>query len=236
MKCLPDVMRKKTLGASLVLSLIASMALMGMSKPASADPTPIVSLNPMELEVPNVGVNFTIDVNITNVEDLGCFDIKLGYNTTILDAIYVNIEPPLYPENDPEHPDWDWLPEDEFGIWHPDGPPTINDTAGIVWVGALVPTWAPGTGLYGDFTLVSINFTAKALGNSTLHFHDVVLGDWRAVRMDYTTVDTWTSVIPEFPAALIMPLLLITTLATALLGKMFWSRKRKERLQKISPP
>jgi len=37
-------------------------------------------------------------------------------------------------------------------------------------------------------------------------------------------------VIPEFPTALVMPLLLIATLAAAFLGKTFWSWKRKDAL------
>jgi len=228
MKCLLHIMRKKTLGASLILSLIASMALMGMSKPASASEEVIVSLNPTEFEVPSVGSNFVIDVNITNVEDLGVFEFHLYYNTTILNATYVNIEPPLYPEFDPTHPGWDWLPEDMWGVWYPDKEPTINDTGGYVWVGCVIPTPGQGTGLYGNFTLVSINFTATALGNSTLQLDTVVLGDWAGDAIDFKSLDTWTNVVPEFPAALIMPLLLITTLAAAFLGKMFWSRKRKD--------
>jgi len=39
---------------------------------------------------------------------------------------------------------------------------------------------------------------------------------------------TW--VVPEFPTAIVAPLLLIATLAATLLTKMFWSRKRKDDL------
>ena len=183
-----NTIKKNKLCVSLTLLLLVSTILMGASEPLRASPLTIVSFDPIEIQVPNVGENFTINVNLTDIEDLGAWEFKLDYNTTILNVTYVSASSDTANNTD-------WLPDPGAG-WVPDGPPTIDETNGIVWVGALVPTTAPGTGLYGNITLVTINATAAAVGNSTLHLYDVVLGDWIGDPVDHTVEDGEAIVLP----------------------------------------
>ena len=58
--------------------------------PAGASPDIVVSLNPIEIVVSAPGQNFTVDVNVTDVVGLGAWEYKFTYNTTMLDATWVN--------------------------------------------------------------------------------------------------------------------------------------------------
>jgi len=146
---------------------------------SSSNPLPLISLKPVEYTT-RVGESFTIDVNITNVEDLGCFEFKLGYNTTLLDATYVK-------ETSVTSICIHWLPVDENMTFHPDGPLTIDETTGRVWVGALFPG---GQEFTGNGTLVRISFTATGVGNCTLNLYDTGLGDQLGNPIDHTTLDS----------------------------------------------
>jgi hypothetical protein len=204
---------KKTLCVSLILLLTVSIAL--MSIPCVRAGLTIVSLNPMEISGLEPGQKFTIDVNVTDVADMKGFMFMLDYNTTILNATLVS---PTAISQDAAF----WQPTDENLTFHWDGPPTINDTIGRVWVAAFGFTTFTGSG-----TILTINFTATAAGSSTLHLYNTQLLNPYAETIDHTALDGEVTVIPEFPTFIIMPLLLIATLA-ATLAKMFWSRKRKD--------
>ena len=211
---------KNILCVTLILLLIASTTTVSVS---AEDPT-VVSLSPLESTAQELGETLLINVTITNVTDWGAWWFKLDYNTTLLDAVYI-------------HPTWvtanntDWGPVDGMGIYHPDGPPVINETAGTIWVYALIPV-VPDYGYNGSFPIVTINFTATALGDCTLDLYDVKISDsWGdPISPAPVVYDGSVTVVPEFPAIIVMPLLLIATLAAAFLGKMVWSRKRKDAL------
>ena len=211
-KYLLYMMGKNIPRISLILLLIVSMTLVGVPRVRGA--VTYISLNPMEYEAPAPGHSFTIDVNITDVTNLGVWEFKLAYNTTILDAVEVIYEGRITENNT------DWLPINATGHWSP-----INDTLGVVWVGALFP-W--GQEFTGSGTLVTINFTATAVGDCDLDLYETTLGDEWGDPINHTALDGSVTVIPEFPAALVMSLLLVATLAAALLGKTVWSRKRKD--------
>lgn len=146
------------------------------------------------------------------------FEFKLNYNASILNATIVS-------STSISASATKWLPVDESLVFHWDAPPTINRTIGQVWVGSWGFTTYTGSG-----TVLKINFTATALGNSTLHLYETEILDMYAEVIPHDPVDGEVSVIPEFPTFIIMPLLLITSLAAALLGKAFWSKKRKDAL------
>jgi len=217
-------MGKKSLRcASLVLLLTASIIVFGIPMVRGQDP--IVAVDPSEVTVLAPGESFTVEVNVTDVDHLGAWEFKLWYNTSFLDAIWV-------------HATWltanntDWIPLNlTTGMW--DETSGINDTIGRVFAGALLPLITPFT---GSGPLVTINFTATDVGTCTLQLTDTVLGgssgppDWETWEITHFSDDGSVTVIPEFPALLIVPLLLISTLAAALLGKTFWSRKRKDAL------
>ena len=209
---------KKISYLSLILLLIVGTTLLNI--PSVHAQLPYFSVNPPEITVPEPGLTFTVNVTINNVTDFGCWEFKLGYNTTLLDALLVS--PTEWTENNT-----DWIPVDAAGIYHPDAPPTIQDDTGLVWVGALVPVFL-GEGLNGSFPLVTITFNGTTIGNCTLHLYDTKPGDSYGDRIAQDpSVDGLVIVVPEFPQSL-LTLLLIITLAATFLGKMVWSRKRKD--------
>ena len=198
-----------------MLPLIVSVVLMNGSVQGVG--SPLISLNPVEIIVPPLGdslpYNFTVDVNITDVVSLWIFEFKLDYDTSLLDAISVTPGPVV--------PATRLLsPINGTGAWIP-----INDMLGRV---SVVCTFlSPAMPYTGSDTLMTINFTATAEGSSALHFNLTRLFDSGAHSISHEKLDGSVTVIPEFPAFLVMPLLLIATLAAAFLGKMVWSRKRQ---------
>jgi PKD repeat protein len=89
--------------------------------------------------------NFNITVNIFNVTNMRGCEIKLGYNATLLHAVRV------YPTDITDDAS-KWLPLDEFGVFHWDDHPTINNTRlyapdyAYVWVAAWDFTIFTGSG------------------------------------------------------------------------------------------
>jgi len=200
---------------SLILFLIAGMTLLVVSR-VSATVT-IISLNPMEIPSVEPGEWFTVDVNVTDVTNLKLWEFRLSYNTTLLNATFVSPSPDTIICTN-------WIPKDG-SIWHPDGPPTIDETNGVVRTGAQFQS---GQEFTGNGTFVTINFTATEIGDSFLNFSFTILLDSGYHSIDHDTLDGSVTVISEFPLAVAMPLLLIATLTVTLLGKMFWARKRKD--------
>jgi len=183
----------------------------------SVQELPIVSLNPMEFEVPAPGESFTIDVNVTDVANLQGYEFKLEFNNTLINATAVT-PGPIHPAGTL------YIPGREINstyIWTP----LQNVSDGFVWAGAVLPLFQTFT---GSGIMMTINFTALATGNCTLHLYDTELVDSLGEYLEHTTLDGSVTVIPEFPTAIVMPLLLIATLAAAFLGNIVWSRKRKD--------
>jgi hypothetical protein len=203
---------------SLALLLITSVLI--VSTPCASVSVTKIELNPIELFVSAPGQNFTVDVNVTDVAGLGAWEYKFTYNTTMLDATWVS---KTSVTEDCEY--WGPVDPDTFQ-WTPTS--GINDSIGgglgQVWSGASFP-W--GQELTGNGTLVTINFTATAEGTCSLTFTETVLGDSMGDPIAHTAIPGTVTVIPEFPATLIMPLLAIATLAAAFFGKTFWSKRRK---------
>jgi len=167
--------------------------------------------------------DFNVSINLQNAPaspgGVAAWEFKLSYNSTLLNASYV-YRPPAWPE-----PPYTWLPKGADMLWHPDTLPTINDPGGYVWVGCSIPG---GSELYGNWTLVTIEFNATEVGSCVLDLYATKLYDSFVTPIVHTALDGSATVVPEFPVAIVMPLLLIATLAVAFLGKMVWSRKRRD--------
>jgi hypothetical protein len=209
------------------LIVLSSTILLGVASPVRADPLPTISLNPTEITVPTPGQSFAVNVTIADIPDLQGYEFKLWFNKTILNVTDVTpgpINPPgtLYAPGK--------MVDSEY-IWTP----LQNVTDGFVWVAAAFPPWSPFTG--GNGIMMTINFTALVVGDCTLHLNETVLGDPLGDLIDHEVspdglVQGTVTVVPEFSATIIMSLLLVATLAAAFLGKIVWSKKRKNVLIK----
>ena len=95
--------------------------------------------------------NFTINVNLESVVDLYNFEFWLGYNTTVLDAVEVTVDP-AFP------------PPVEIEIFETDGQTRVAATA--------------STPITGNLTVASITFHVAYRGESILNLHNVTLTDF----------------------------------------------------------
>ena len=114
--------------------------------------------------------NFTIDVNITNAKNLYSFDLKISYNTTVLDVAQIKEGPFLK----------------SFGTT------TINKmednpVTGTIWIAISLVSPAPPAN--GNGTLAIVTFNVTQLGESKLHLYDTKLTDKNGAELLSETAD-----------------------------------------------
>jgi len=124
---------------------------------------PAVCVNPKVIEV-QAGLTFTVDFNITNIEDLYSLDIKIGWNATLMDYVNHTITIPV--EQNPG------------GILYMPASITknkLNQTAGTYQIAAKsVEAASPFTGSGTVFRMI---FEAKTNSSSFLQILSTELTD-----------------------------------------------------------
>ena len=113
-------------------------------------PSTRVSINPNLVESPSVGKQFTINVSITDGEDIGGYQLTVGFDATALRYV--------------ESANGDYLRPGAFF-----GPPTFEKDR--VTLGAVSSTGA----VNGDGTLATLTFEILDVRESTLALSDVIL-------------------------------------------------------------
>jgi len=163
-----------------------------------------VSVFPASYTAPDIGVTFTINVTVHNVTNLYAGEFKLYYPSSILNGSSIS-EGPFLKTGGVSTAFMVY----EFTDAH-------NETHGCV--GVLCTRVGVEIGVEGDGVLAMITFNSTSLGGpSVLHLADVKLGDANATEIPCTAVDGEATVIPEFPAFLVMPLFIIVTLVVVAL-------------------
>ena len=138
--------------------LVAMLTLGIVMVNVGADPQlPKLFLDPPTYTGSLLGEVFTIDINITYIQDLWGFEFKLGYNTTLLDALDAAKGP--FPP-----------PPASFGA-------KIYETEGYLLTYA---DWWDGESVNGSGTLVTITFNVTYAGTAscTLALYDTKLFDY----------------------------------------------------------
>jgi hypothetical protein len=165
-----------------------------------------VRVVPASYTVPNVGLTFTVNVTVENVEDLYGWELKLYYPNNVLNGTSAT----------------------EGSFLKTGGIPTAflvtqfidsyNATNGLLNVLCLRTGDVPGAN--GNGTLATITFTSTSRGGmEILHLADVKLSDSNTTMIPSITADGEVTVIPEFPAALILPILIASTIVAITLRK-----------------
>jgi hypothetical protein len=170
-------------------------------------PSVVLGFNPLVYEATAVGQTFKINVTIANIDNCADWIVRLSWNPAILSC--------------EAHAQGSFL----SSIGSTDYDCVINNVLGKVedWFAALlVPGHASGSGTLGTLT-----FKSKAVGQTSLTiyfylFHDE---DYNEVTMDEVKNCNIT-VVPEFPAPIILLLFMISTVAVAVIAKKFYTRKR----------
>ncbi len=139
--------------------LLTSLA---MIETGTSPTTAILAIEP-PTSTGSVGGNFIVDVNIYGVTDLFGYSVLLSFNKDVINVVELErgdfFEKVGY---------WtEWQLADLFGL--PYG--TLDNVGGFIIVGDNFADLPP-TGVSGDGTLFSINFTIVADGVSALHFDE----------------------------------------------------------------
>jgi hypothetical protein len=201
----------------------------------AADPPINITVVPHSVTKVSPGQSFNLNISIYNVGNstvgLGAIQFMLWYNTSLLTAKNTTLQAVATGYLA------DFGPINvTLGTYTSTSP--INNTLGrIYWFADVNVLTNPfkGTG-----PILGITFNCREVGTCPLSLNDTVL-DWikpvspfpmgsYVLNKDYGLVNgsVTVTVIPEFPSATLMALLLIiTTLTVTFLGKI-WSRKRKD--------
>jgi hypothetical protein len=117
---------------------------------------PRFHVEPASIEDPTLtpDESFTVNVTLSDVEDLSSLGFRLGYDATQLNATNVSVVRFL---NDPQVID-----------------KGINQTLGFVWVNIDAPSAATSS---GTGTVANVTFVVRAVGETLLDIYDTQLND-----------------------------------------------------------
>ncbi len=175
----------------------------------------IVSILPESYTIPDIGLTFTINISIQNVNNLYVWELTLYYPNDILNATTITEGPFLKTGNEPTL----------FHIIEFNN--TYTNTQGRIT--AICTRYRPdASGVSGNGTLATITFTSKTTnGPKTLHLENIKLINSNQNEIPYITTDSEITVIPEHPTTL-TPLILTTlTLLTIAYRKRLIQNKQE---------
>lgn len=192
--------------------LIACTAITSIVKAQEA----IIAVDPPSYTAPEPSHTFPVNITITNVIDLWSWKIRLSWNPSTLSlAVDPDTGDPLIEEG----PFLKAAGSTLFLFKPP------NQTGG--YIKELSCTLMVSKEVSGSGTLATITFNATAVGESNITMPETDLVDLDENPISCTVINGAVTVVPEFPASLILPLFLTITAITALIAKMVWPRKRR---------
>jgi hypothetical protein len=151
-----------------------------------AQVTPDVYVDPPSTTV-NFGSDFSVNVSVANVADLGGWEFKLYFGNNAL-SIMSATEGPFLKQGG------------STGSFLIDITNNYNATHGRVWMTTVL--MGGGSGVTGSGTLATISFHASSSGNTTLSLVDTVLGDSQANPITHTTNNGTVRVIATIDIAI----------------------------------
>lgn len=190
--------------ASIIFFLLTSL-----NKPAAevalGFPTTTIFVDP-PTGTAEVGQAFFVNIRITDVADLYCWEFKLGWDPSILDAIKVSEENFLKQGGDTFFAK------------------KINNTQGYVLVDCTL--FGDVAGVNGSGTLASIEFYAEAQGESVLDLYDTILINSLEQSITHTANNGFF-VIPDIPQIIILPLFMALTMLAIIFAKKRSPRNKR---------
>lgn len=171
----------------------------------------------------NIDEPFIVTVNISDITDLYALSFRVYYNNSLLEGLSISPNA-TFPYGPPEH---FMIPTvgglyvvfEATGIWQDEG---------YVGLGLTMTGDHPGNN--GTGMLAQITFRGKAMGLSVLNLTEVILSDSVGPKKippeTYDVIPGDVTVIPEFPLGLILPLLMVTTLAAAIIARASVKKQR----------
>jgi hypothetical protein len=196
---------------ALIVLLVTSI---GMVKRGDATSTSVF-LEPSSQTVGTIGAAFTINVSVAGASNLYGYDLKVYYNSTLMNGTQVT-EGPFLNESGSFQP---FFSIGSFTDHY-------NSSEGVAWISSTLMGSVPGVN--GGGVLVTIEFKSLALGNSIpSQLADVALSDPNASPIPYEILSGGTvTVVPEL-TSLIIVLTLVTASILIILGKKRTVRRTK---------
>ena len=190
----------------LLLTPLILVVCLAMTNAANAQEAAIV-VEPANLEVPALGETFTVNITITDAADLWGWGTKVSWNSSVVNCT-----------------------ERELGPFNPEGTVLLGV---IDNVKGEIAELATGTTeedtVSGDGVSAILHFTAKEVGDVNLTIFDATYINYPAMEeFSLPVTQTEITVVPEFPAFLIIPVFLIATSAMVILAKRCWSRRSQD--------
>jgi hypothetical protein len=142
----------------LVAAIAAMLIALGLASPSLADSVAVVSIDPPSSSV-NVGDNFALDVNISNVTDLYGFQFDLSLAPGVLSAVSIT--------------EGSFLAGGGATFFIPG---TIDNTAGAIAFTANT-LLGPGPGVGDSGTLAVLTVNGLSPGTSNIDLSNVILLD-----------------------------------------------------------
>lgn len=148
----------------------------------------ILSIKPSEITV-EPDQEFTVDINVTNVENMYAYEFKIYFKNSILNA--TKAIRPLGHFMEPSDPTLQFVPKWEIKN-------NFNETHGRIWLGFTL--LSPETPKSGSGILARITFKAIGKGSTLLSFKDTKLADNVAQPIPHVVEEcTVTVKLPEIP-------------------------------------
>jgi hypothetical protein len=212
-------MKKVTVTIAMFLAVLLALGLANMRPVNCADGTvPILEVVD-SIDVGSVGEIFNVTIDLTlppgvNVTNLKGWQIKLGYNTTLLDSKGAQLAP--------NHP----FKDVPGGFQNP--PASIDEANGIVSFMCLTTSMDDYVNLTTSATLCNFRFNSTAVGVAYLNFLNVnATGGTYLINNLGTKIlvghtNGTANVIPEFPLVSLLAIFFATTIAAVAIKKKKW--------------
>ena len=214
-------MRKASLLMLTSLILIA----VGMLAPTPVKAQPATLEIPAQT-VPQKDMKFNITIWVWDVTDLFSWGVTLVWNVSICNYTGTEGQLPVV--------DRMW-PGDVFTgkSASPIFVERISNAEGVI-IGIGQSLLGELYGVNGTYSLVTIEFYAKEYGATSLNFSDIetetlLLDSW-GFDIPHDRIADPVTIVPEFPAYLLMPLFLIATVIAVVSAKTLWSKRPRGRV------
>jgi hypothetical protein len=211
----------KRLSSSTILIAMTLLAFTFAFAPSAKAQNAVVSVLPATVEIAAVGETQTVDINVTDVTNLYGYEIKIWYESAIVNTTVASVVRPAGHFLEPSDP------TKEFVVsWAVNN--AFNATHGRIYLSYTI--LSPETARTGNGILFRITFTGVAVGSTPIVLANypgssgpVKLADNTASPIVHTVTNGTINVIPEF--LMLVPIFAITSLAAVAIAKL---RKRKQ--------
>ncbi len=205
------------------IALLQFALMIAAIAPAKAQ-LPNLEVLPATVEIPNVGDTATVDVNITGVQNLYAYEVKIWFLLSKVNTTEADVVRPaghiLEPADSGNFFEASWTVD-----YNATYPGSTNGTYGLIW--CSVTLFAPEDSRNGTGILFRITFTGVSEGTTPIIFfsptepYPAILADNLGGSMAHTATDGSLTVIPEFPIFLLLPVLALTSVVIASFAKLY---------------